>query len=312
MRLARVRVRNFRCFRDEITVDVDNLTLLIGRNDAGKSALMDALGIFFDIAKVDADDAAKGGDASDVRVVCEFEDLPDSLTIDAGYPTTLGDEHLVNEEGRLEIHKVYDAGYRTPKLTGIYAYALHPSAADRSDLLLLKISELRERASELGLGTDETDLRVNTQIRQLIWSSAPDLGLKPQQIPLNKETAHKIWDQLQRHLPSFALFKSDRPSTDQDAEAQDPMRAAVKEALKAKEEELSAITEHVRKEVCEIAQETVAKLREMEPTLARQLNPQFSPPKWDNVFKISLTGDEDIPMNKRGSGVRRLILLNFF
>jgi AAA15 family ATPase/GTPase len=31
------------------------------------------------------------------------------------------------------------------------------------------------------------------------------------------------------------------------------------------------------------------------------------------VFKsVSITGDEDIPINKRGSGVKRLILLNFF
>ena len=35
--------------------------------------------------------------------------------------------------------------------------------------------------------------------------------------------------------------------------------------------------------------------------------------KWVDVFKnVSITGDNDIPINKRGSGVRRLILLNFF
>jgi putative ATP-dependent endonuclease of the OLD family len=49
----------------------------------------------------------------------------------------------------------------------------------------------------------------------------------------------------------------------------------------------------------------------MDPTLAKQLKPQFSS-NWNNVFKVSLTGDEDIPINKRGSGIRRLILLNFF
>jgi AAA15 family ATPase/GTPase len=35
--------------------------------------------------------------------------------------------------------------------------------------------------------------------------------------------------------------------------------------------------------------------------------------KWVDVFKsVSITGDEDIPINKRGSGVKRLVLLNFF
>ena len=50
----------------------------------------------------------------------------------------------------------------------------------------------------------------------------------------------------------------------------------------------------------------------MSPQLANELNPIFSAePRWDG-FKLTLTSDDDIPVNKRGSGVRRLILLNFF
>jgi hypothetical protein len=110
----------------------------------------------------------------------------------------------------------------------------------------------------------------------------------------------------------FALFKSDRPSTDQDPEAQDPLKAAVKEAIKQKEAELNAITTHVETEVKRIAQKTLEKLKEMDPNLAQQLNPQFAAPKWESLFKASITSDDDIPINKRGSGVKRLILLNFF
>jgi len=50
----------------------------------------------------------------------------------------------------------------------------------------------------------------------------------------------------------------------------------------------------------------------MDPSLAQQLNPQISVKKWDTLFNVSITGDEDIPINKRGSGVKRLVLLNFF
>jgi predicted ATP-dependent endonuclease of OLD family len=50
----------------------------------------------------------------------------------------------------------------------------------------------------------------------------------------------------------------------------------------------------------------------MDNRLASELKPFFkTDPKWD-VFKFGLVGDNDIPINKRGSGVRRLILLNFF
>jgi len=68
MRLARVRISNFRCYVEETTIDFDSLTVLVGRNDAGKSAIFDALAIFFGEANMDADDASKTGDKENVRI----------------------------------------------------------------------------------------------------------------------------------------------------------------------------------------------------------------------------------------------------
>jgi len=50
----------------------------------------------------------------------------------------------------------------------------------------------------------------------------------------------------------------------------------------------------------------------MDPAIASTLNPNYSKdPDWKSVFKFNFTGN-DIPLNKRGSGVRRLVLLNYF
>ncbi len=312
MRMVRVGIRNFRCYRDELSIDIGDVTALIGKNDAGKSTIMDALDIFFENAKLDADDANKDGDKRDVRIMCEFADLPTALVLDARNTTTLEDEHLLNESGHLEIHKVYDGSLKTPKLKGTFARAVHPTAVGMDDLLTLKNADLKKRAQESNVDISQIDNRVNAQLRRAIWDSTDDLKLEPQEVPLDAEDAKKIWDQLKKEVPAFSLFKSDRTSTDQDTEAQDPMKAAVEEALKSKEAELEAITNHVREEVEAIAQKTVDKIREMDPTLASELKPRFSPPSWKNVFKISLTDEDQISINKRGSGVRRLILLNFF
>jgi predicted ATP-dependent endonuclease of OLD family len=312
MKLAKVHIKNFRCYSDEFAVELGNLTVFVGKNDIGKSSILDALSIFFGESKMDSDDGCLSGDKEDVRIICEFEDLPEHLVIDADYPTTLTDEYLLNQDGRLEIHQVFNGSLKSPKLTGTFAHAVHPSIEGRNDLLLLKNRELKDRAKSLGVDLDEVNQRVNTEIRRQIWKSTSELDLQLAEIPLDVETAKKIWAQLRNYLPNFALFKSDRSSTDQDSEAQDPMKTAIKEALKAQETELNRIAEHVETEVKTIAEQTVAKLREMDPTLANELNPRFAPPNWANVFKVSLTGDEEIPINKRGSGVRRLILLNFF
>lgn len=54
----------------------------------------------------------------------------------------------------------------------------------------------------------------------------------------------------------------------------------------------------------------------MHPDIANSLSPVIPSAdslKWADVFKnVSIAGDDGIPINKRGSGVKRLILLNFF
>ena len=54
----------------------------------------------------------------------------------------------------------------------------------------------------------------------------------------------------------------------------------------------------------------------MDSDVANSLNPIIPSTDsldWVGVFKkVSIFGDEDIPINKRGSGVKRLILLSFF
>ena len=44
MRLTTVEIRNFRCIRD-LTVDLDETTVLIGENNSGKTAFLDAIRI---------------------------------------------------------------------------------------------------------------------------------------------------------------------------------------------------------------------------------------------------------------------------
>lgn len=312
MRLSCLRMRNFRCYKEEIKIDFDDITALVGKNDAGKSSIMDALDIFLNDGAPDKHDASKGGTPADLSIICEFEDFPDEIILDDTNPTSLSEEYLLNERDRLEIHKRYSGNLATPKCIGVYARAIHPSAAGVSDLLQLTNMNLKKRAKELNIDLSGIDSKVNAQIRKRIRENIPDLSLMDAMIPLDADNARKAWDSLKAYLPAFALFKSDRTSTDQDPEAQDPLKAAVREAIKEKEAELNAIVEHVKKEVEKIAESTLKKLSEMDNTLATQLNPQFTLKRWDTLFQASITGDDAIPINKRGSGVKRLILLNFF
>ena len=313
MRLIQMKVTNLRCYKDETAIDLDDLVVFVGKNDSGKSSLFDALNLFFDEkAAPDKDDVCVHAGNANIRISCSFADLPSQLVIDAQHPTDLDAEYLLNGNGFLEIAKVYDCGLAKPKCSGVYARAAHPTADSYADLLSLTNAKLKQRASSLPVDLSNVNLTVNTELRRAIWAHAGDLQRQEVDVELKAEAAKAIWDQLKKHLPIYAVFKSDRPSTDQDAEAQDPMKAAVKEAIKAQEDTLNEIANKVKAEVQEIANRTVEKIAEMNPELARQLTPRVSNKNWDTLFSVNLTGDEDIPINKRGSGTRRLVLLNFF
>ena len=58
----------------------------------------------------------------------------------------------------------------------------------------------------------------------------------------------------------YALFQSDRRSTDTDDEVQNPMRAAIEEAIEEVRNEIAAIDTKVREKATEIAKETHAAL----------------------------------------------------
>ena len=313
MRLVQLKLANFRCYKDETTIDLNDLTVFVGKNDSGKSSLFDALEIFFEGKTApDPDDASVHVEDSAVRITCVFDELPSALIIDTQRPTSLAAEHMLNSQGQLEITKIYDCSRVKPALQGVFVHADHPTADSYSDMLLLTNTKLKQRAASLGVDLRNVNQAVNTELRRSIWEHADDLLRQEVDVPLKSEAAKAIWDQLKKHLPVFAIFRSDRPSTDQDAEAQDPMKAAIKEAIKEQEHELDKIAAIVKAEVQEIASRTVDKLREMNPELASQLTPRVSHKNWDTLFSVNLTGDDDIPINKRGSGTRRLILLNFF
>lgn len=315
MRLKALVLKNFRCYREEVKITFEpDLTVFIGRNDIGKSSILDALGIFFDspLIKFEVTDLSTYATEQEVRIGCIFEDLPETLTLDATSTTNLNDEYLLNEDNNLEVHKVFDCSLKTIK-PRIVARAFHPSTEGYHDLLQLKNSELKARLREKNVSTDEVDLRSNPSIRRALWTSCDNLQRRLIEIELNKEDAKKIWTQIQQYLPIFALFKADRSSTDEDSEVQDPMKLAIRQAVSELTQEFQQIQDRIREEALNVANRTLDKLKELDPNLARELSPTFrSDPKWESLFKLTLTTEDQIPVNKRGSGVRRLILLGFF
>ncbi|EJM84810.1 AAA family ATPase [Pseudomonas sp. GM67] len=318
MRLKSVKLTHFRGYRHTTLIPIDEaMTGIVGRNDYGKSTILEALAIFFetDGAKPDKSDMncfslAEGADQ--FEIACEFDGLPDRMVLDENAETTLTDEFLLNADGVLEIVKSFKAS--TGKLDRTAIRCQHPADAQLATLLSLKMVDLKKLGEQRGVAESVADKRVAALWRKAIRTAAGQIDCQETLLDVSKALSadnKSIWDKIEAQLPIFALFKADRESSDGDAEAKNPLQQAVKEAQAELQEQISELEKKIETSVLDVANRTLEKLREMAPELANELTPRFKEkPKWS--FSFTLDGENGIPINKRGSGVRRLILLNFF
>jgi predicted ATP-dependent endonuclease of OLD family len=320
MKIKTLRLKNFRGYNTETSIDFDDLTVIVGKNDIGKSTILEALDIFFNegkgVVKLDKDDVNKTAQAdgdNTIIISVTFEELPASVIIDSTNETTLSNEYLLNSSGCLEIIKKYpNAG--TVK---VFINAKHPNNPGCLDLLLKKNIELKKIINDNNV--ECSNHSVNAIMRTAIWSHYRDeLQLYETEIDVTKGDIKDIWEKLQGYLPYYTLFQSDRKNSDSDSEVQDPLKEAVKQILNDSEisEMLEVVAHKVEERLKEVSASTLDKLREMNPDIASSLTPVIPSSntlKWADVFKsVSISGDENIPINKRGSGIKRLVLLNFF
>ena len=314
MRLDRLILKNFRAYKKRTVIEFSDLTTFVGRNDIGKSTILEALEIFFnsDLVKCERGDLSIHSDSNEIEISCVFSDLPHEIIIDATSKTSLTDEYLLNSEGKLEISKKFSATSNNPKET-VYIVCEHPTGKGLNDLHSLTNAELKTRATSLSVSTEQFDARDNVSIRKAIWLSDESLSCTMTKLLMDKADAKKVYDSIKKYLPTYALFQTDRRSTEDDKEIVDPMKFAVKSAIAEVADQISEIKDEVQRKALETAERTLEKLREINPDLADQLIPEFkSEPSFDSAFKLTIKSGEDIPLNKRGSGVRRLVLLSFF
>lgn len=120
---------------------------------------------------------------------------------------------------------------------------------------------------------------------------------------------------MKKILPIYSLFKSDKSFDDKDGDVKSPLQTAIDEALALDEirELLDTVEEKVREFSTEVADRTIEKLKNFDETIAERLRSEFSKtPSYSKIFDLTLLNDVGIPLNKRGSGIRRLVILSFF
>lgn len=142
MKIKSISIKNFRSYTNETTISFDNLTAFIGKNDVGKSTILEALDVFFHdgkgtikLDKEDINKNAKDEGNTDIVITASFDDLPTSVVLDETNSTTLKDEFLLNSDGYLQVKKIFKGGGVTSSSIKVSLIANHPMNSNCDKLL---------------------------------------------------------------------------------------------------------------------------------------------------------------------------------
>lgn len=322
MKLDKVKIKNFRSYSNETEIRIGDLNVLIGKNDIGKSTVLEALDIFFN-SKPDKNDLSIEHDNSRIEITCIFDDLPDTLVLDETVETSLAEEFLLNFERKLEIKKVFPISAAGSVSEEAMIVCEYPNNENLESLLSKKRTTLKLQFEELGINPTGINQNVSKELRTAIrayYYPDEEIQTETKEIKIdgrldNEDNRKKIWLNLKKYLPIYSLFFVDKQLNDQDENIQDPMKEIIKEVLKR--DTITPLLEQLKEEVQSastvLADQTISQLNNLDSALAETLRSNFpKEPTWNSIFKLTLEDNRGIPLNKRGSGMRRLVLLSFF
>ena len=94
MKIHSITIENFRGYKNPMTIAFNDITVIVGKNDIGKSTILEALDLFFNdgkgAIKFDKKDLCVSGTDANYSISVTFTDLPGNVVVD---PSCIVDLH---------------------------------------------------------------------------------------------------------------------------------------------------------------------------------------------------------------------------
>jgi putative ATP-dependent endonuclease of OLD family len=253
--------------------------------------------------------------SDDVVIEVAFTSLPEKIELEEGIETSLQEEMLVDAEGNLRIRKTYPRN-------NLAKFNVTLIARDFEDeqfagLAALKERDLNDRLKSLGIDVTRSGRGItNKSKREALRDKAKDGGIQLEKVELSLTTNDALWKKIDSLLPDFELFETDTSLGIGAASFQSPFRPIIKTAaeqsdvIDAKDTFTGAISVVLQDEVNKIFERL---RRHTDAFVGLTARPEFS---WDKAVNLDIQGKDhhgvENSLNRRGSGMRRLLMVAFF
>lgn len=317
MRVHSILAKNYRPFKVLEEMRLGPLATIVGQNDVGKSNILRAIQLFFQsrpkIEESDVHDSANSDD--NVAIEVAFTSLPEKIELEEGIETTLQDEMLVDADSYLRIRKTYP---RSNLSNFSITLITHDFEEDRfAGLATLKERELNERCTSVGIDVTRAGRSItNKSKREALRIKAREEGIQLGRRELSLTTKDDLWKMIDSLLPEFELFETDTRLGVGETTFQSKFRPIVKTAveqpdvIEAKNIFTGTIGKALQGEVDKIFERLQ---RHTDAFIGLAARPEFS---WDKAVTFQIYGKDqhgiETSLDKRGSGMRRLLMVSFF
>ncbi|MFH1902707.1 MAG: AAA family ATPase [Candidatus Omnitrophota bacterium] len=310
MRIDRVSIQGFRAFKNRTDIVVGPFTTIVGKNDTGKSSILHALDIFFNNSSPDDGDFNQDQNTDDpVIIQVSFSELPASLQLEVGVDTDLSMENLLDLQRNFTVRKTYIR--KNPKKPKVMYVVEDFVDSNYQNLCSLKEAQLNEKGRFLGLDFKKSGAGItNKSKRETIRKIGVERNISKGTIEIElAESALKVLD----YLSVFSLFRADESLSEEGTAFQKEFKAVVETAIgkiSGKANIEKGVEDEIDQEVKKIHSFLLKHTDEVASIKAR---PSF---KWKDLVSFYLEcrdkQGKEIAFAKRGSGLRRLLMVAYF
>ncbi|MEF3691454.1 MAG: AAA family ATPase [Candidatus Moraniibacteriota bacterium] len=304
MRLRYLTIRNFRGIDKLENLEISNLNTFVGKNDAGKSAILRAVECFFDVKKFDTKDVFKGKQDDDITSIeLSFEPSVeiDDLALDSKKLVTIKKEFsVVNGKAKpAEYYLSYD--FTEEKYQDLW----NKKEQDLNQI----ISDLGEEPNKSGRGKKNI-IRIEQIKTILTGNDKADIYHELGDFLKNIQKAYEIT------LPEYSLFDAEQDLNIEATNFQSQFKPIISAYFESAKEKTAEIEKGLKidlatefEEIRKYMTKNVSGLKKLNPTTDFDWSKSLK--KFD--LNLEFEGQNfDVPISHKGTGFKRLLMVAYF
>ncbi|GAF65508.1 hypothetical protein BTS2_2406 [Bacillus sp. TS-2] len=309
MKISYIKLTNFRGIKETIKIKLNELNVIVGKNDAGKSTILKALNLFLNDVTFNKDDLNLNADDPCVTIEIGFSISQHLDVLKYNDEDLVLTEEILTSNSELVIKKTWDTS-RTRINSDFYVLR---AKYEEYDFLLLNDKELNKLCKELDI-TNELEMREKRiELSKILSEKNISHTFEFEKLTTSGTSkSKKIYDTIRKMLPSFEYFAADSSLSESDTAIQNYFK---KMAIEIIDNEIDR--EETEKPIIENLERIFKKITEKINSVVGYEESVKGEIKfdWTKLVQTSFKSENNegsIPLSSRGDGFRRVTMMSYF